>query len=45
METVSRAFTDLADTSTIKLPGARTVMLHNRFALERGSGAGSPSLP
>jgi CRP/FNR family transcriptional regulator, nitrogen fixation regulation protein len=45
IETVSRSFTGLADTSTIKRPARRTIMLHNRSALEQGSGAGSPSGP
>jgi CRP/FNR family nitrogen fixation transcriptional regulator len=36
---VSRAFTGLANTSTIRRPSKRTIMLRNRSALERGMGA------
>ena len=39
VETVSRTITGLAGTSTIHLASSRTIMLRNRSALERGTGA------
>ena len=39
IETVSRTFTGLVSTSTIKVPSSRIIMLRDRSALERGSGA------
>jgi CRP/FNR family nitrogen fixation transcriptional regulator len=44
IETVSRTMTGLAGTSTIRLSSSRTVVLRNRSALDRGSGAGSESV-
>ena len=39
IETVSRTITGLTGTFTIHLPSSRTIVLRNRSALERGTGA------
>ncbi len=45
VETVSRTITGLASTATIHLPGSRTIVVRDRSALARGTGAAGDAAP